>query len=248
MSISDQVHYLDLLGTVVFAITGLLAARRKRLDLFGAIVIAMVTAIGGGTLRDLIIDEPVFWTQDDFYIYLVVITAISFFFLARLRRLPVKLLVFFDALGLAVFTVVGTQKAMELGFSDPIAIMTGVMTGAVGGMIRDVLVGEVPLVLRKEIYATASFFGASALLLLVQMGIAIEIAIWVSITITLGMRVLAIIFNIELPVFVSYKPPSVENEKQPMNRDDNKSDTQGHTLNKPKSISQSEKSDDDYHY
>lgn len=207
MSISFLIHYLDLLGTVVFAITGLLAARRKQLDLFGAIVIAMVTAIGGGTLRDLIIDQPVFWTQDEFYIYLVVITAVAFFFLARFRRLPVKLLVFLDAMGLAAFTVIGTQKAMELGFADPIAIMTGVMTGVVGGMIRDVLVGEMPLVLRKEIYATASFFGASALLLLADLGVSLDFAILISIFITLSFRVFAIIYHIELPVFISYKAP-----------------------------------------
>lgn len=208
MTLVSYIHYLDLLGTVVFAITGLLAARRKQLDLFGAIVIAMVTAIGGGTLRDLIIDAPVFWTQDDFYIYLVVFTTLLFFFLARFRRLPVKLLLILDALGLAVFTVIGTQKAMELGFSDPIAIMTGIMTGVVGGMIRDVLVGEMPLVLRKEIYATASFFGASIFLLMEDIGVSIDTAMALSIIVTLGMRVLAILYNIKLPTFISYKAPS----------------------------------------
>lgn len=205
MTLAFILHYLDLLGTVVFAITGLLAARRKQLDLFGAIVIAMVTAIGGGTLRDLIIDVPVFWTQEDLYIYVVVISAVMLFFLARFRRLPVKLLLFLDALGLAVFTVIGTQKAMMLGFSDPIAIMTGIMTGVVGGVIRDVLVGEVPLVFRKEIYATASFVGASIFLSLEHLGVSIDVAVLLSIAITLLIRVLAIEFNMELPVFISYK-------------------------------------------
>ncbi|MBD3754186.1 MAG: trimeric intracellular cation channel family protein [Gammaproteobacteria bacterium] len=207
MALVQILHYLDLIGTVVFAITGLLAARRKQLDLFGAIVIAMVTAIGGGTMRDLIIDVPVFWTQDDLYIYVVVISALLLFFLARYKRLPVKMLLFLDALGLAVFTVIGTQKAMALGFSDPIAIMTGIMTGVVGGVIRDVLVGEVPLVFRKEIYATASFVGASLLLLLIQWGVATDWAVVVSIIVTLSMRVFAIMFNIELPVFISYRAP-----------------------------------------
>lgn len=205
MTLTSILYSLDLLGTVVFAITGLLAARRKMLDLFGAIVIAMVTAIGGGTLRDLIIGVPVFWTQNDIYIYIVVIAAMMLFFLARYRRLPVKLLLFLDALGLAVFTVIGTQKAMALGFSDPIAIMTGIMTGVVGGIIRDVLVGEVPLVFRKEIYATASFVGASMFLLLEHLGFSIDIAVIVAILATLGLRVGAIMFNIELPVFISYK-------------------------------------------
>ncbi|BCN93319.1 membrane protein [Thiomicrorhabdus immobilis] len=210
MTLAFTLHYLDLLGTVVFAITGLLAARRKQLDLFGAIVIAMVTAIGGGTLRDLIIDVPVFWTQQDIYIYIVVISALFLFFFARFKRLPVKLLLFLDALGLAVFTVIGTQKAMALGFSDPIAIMTGIMTGVVGGIIRDVLVGEVPLVFRKEIYATASFTGASIFLLMEQIGFAIDTAVIVSIVITLLMRVWAIMYNIELPVFISYKAPEIQ--------------------------------------
>lgn len=209
MTLSHTLYYLDLLGTAVFAITGLLAARRKQLDLFGAIVIAMVTAIGGGTLRDLIINVPVFWTQHDVYIYVVVVSAMSLFFLARFRRLPIKLLLFLDALGLAVFTVIGTQKAMALGFSDPIAIMTGIMTGVVGGIIRDVLVGEVPLVFRKEIYATASFAGASIFLLMVHFSITTDTAVIISILITLSMRVWAIIFNIELPVFISYKPKQV---------------------------------------
>ena len=227
MTLAFTLHYLDLLGTLVFAITGLLAARRKQLDLFGAIVIAMVTAIGGGTLRDLIIDEPVFWTQDDTYIYIVVISALFLFFFARFRRLPVRLLLFLDALGLAVFTVIGTEKALALGFSDPIAIMTGIMTGVVGGIIRDVLVGEVPLVFRKEIYATASFVGASIFLLMEHAGFAIDVSVVVSIFITLLMRVWAIMFNIELPVFISYKAPEAHVQKKPQKKSKNKADKLG---------------------
>ena len=205
MTLAHTLNYLDLLGTVVFAITGLLAARRKALDLFGAIVIAMVAAIGGGTLRDLIIGQPVFWTQNDLYIFVVVISALLLFFLARYKRLPIKLLLFLDALGLAVFTVIGTQKAMMLGFSDPVAIMTGIMTGVAGGIMRDVLVGEVPLVFRKEIYATASFVGASLFLILEQVGFSMDLAIIAAILATLSLRVGAILFHIELPVFISYK-------------------------------------------
>ncbi|WP_321323441.1 trimeric intracellular cation channel family protein [Thiomicrorhabdus sp.] len=229
MTLALTLYYLDLLGTAVFAITGLLAARRKQLDLFGAIVIAMVTAIGGGTLRDLIIDVPVFWTQHDIYIYVVVVSAMSLFFLARFRRLPIKLLLFLDALGLAVFTVIGTQKAMALGFSDPIAIMTGIMTGVVGGVIRDVLVGEVPLVFRKEIYATASFAGASIFLLMVHFSMDTDTAVIISILITLSMRVWAIIYNIELPVFISYKPKEVMSF---IKQDDLKSPTHENYKNK----------------
>jgi len=225
MTLAFSLYYLDLVGTVVFAITGLLAARRKQLDLFGAIVIAMVTAIGGGTLRDLIIGVPVFWTQNDIYIYVVVIAAMALFFLARFKRLPVKMLLFLDALGLAVFTVIGTQKAMALGLSDPIVIMTGIMTGVVGGIIRDVLVGEVPLVFRKEIYATASFTGASIFLLMEHAGFSIDIVVIVSIVITLLMRVLAIMYNIELPVFITYKSPDIpKDSKKTSNSTHNEAD------------------------
>lgn len=217
MTLASILYSLDLLGTVVFAITGLLAARRKMLDLFGAIVIAMVTAIGGGTLRDLIIGVPVFWTQNDIYIYIVVVAAMMLFFLARYRRLPVKLLLFLDALGLAVFTVIGTQKAMALGLSDPIAIMTGIMTGVVGGIIRDVLVGEVPLVFRKEIYATASFVGASLFLVLEHWGFSIDVAVLAAIIVTFLMRVVAIQFNIELPVFISYKANRIAKARKSQN-------------------------------
>ncbi|MGE4500160.1 MAG: trimeric intracellular cation channel family protein [Hydrogenovibrio sp.] len=201
MNLAATLHYLDLLGTVVFAMTGLLAASRKQLDLFGAIVIAMVTAVGGGTLRDLILDQPVFWLSENIYIYVVVISTLFLFFYARFRSLPTRLLLFLDALGLAVFSVIGAQKAMALGLSDPIVIMTGVMTGVVGGVIRDVLMGEVPLIFRKEIYATASFVGISLLLLLVGWGVSVDVSVIVSILVIFILRAWAVQFNIGLPVF-----------------------------------------------
>jgi uncharacterized membrane protein YeiH len=201
MNILLSLHYLDLLGTVVFAITGLLAASRKQLDLFGAIVIAMVTAIGGGTLRDIILDQPVFWVSQPIYIYVIVVSALFMFFYARFRPAPMRLLLLLDALGLAVFTVIGAQKAMALGLSDPIIIMTGIMTGVAGGVIRDVLVGEVPLILRKEIYATASFLGASVFVLLNDYLHQGEWAIVIAVLVVFGLRLMAIIGNYSLPVF-----------------------------------------------
>ncbi|PLA74376.1 hypothetical protein CYQ88_06735 [Hydrogenovibrio sp. SC-1] len=201
MNLLQTLYFLDLLGTVVFAMTGLLAASRKQLDLFGAVVIAMVTAVGGGTLRDLILDQPVFWITQNIYIYVVVISTLFLFFYARFKTIPITLLVYLDALGLAVFSVIGAQKAMALGLSDPIVIMTGVMTGVVGGVIRDVLMGEVPLIFRKEIYATASFVGISLLLVLVDMKIPMDMAIIASIGVIFIFRVWAILFNIGLPVF-----------------------------------------------
>ncbi|RUM93353.1 MAG: trimeric intracellular cation channel family protein [Thiomicrospira sp.] len=201
MNLVQTLYYLDLLGTVVFAMTGLLAASRKQLDLFGAIVIAMVTAVGGGTLRDLILDQPVFWVEHNIYIYVVVFSTLFLFFYARIKEIPVKLLLYLDALGLAVFSVIGAQKAMALGLSDPIIIMTGVMTGVVGGVIRDVLMGEVPLIFRKEIYATASFMGISLLLVLVHLNLPVDLAVILSVMVIFSLRIWAILFNIGLPVF-----------------------------------------------
>ncbi|QBZ83198.1 membrane protein [Hydrogenovibrio crunogenus] len=201
MNLVQTLYYLDLLGTVVFAMTGLLAASRKQLDLFGAIVIAMVTAVGGGTLRDLILDQPVFWVEHNIYIYVVVFSTLFLFFYARIKEIPVKLLLYLDALGLAVFSVIGAQKAMALGLSDPIIIMTGVMTGVVGGVIRDVLMGEVPLIFRKEIYATASFIGISLLLVLVHLNLPVDLAVILSVMVIFSLRIWAILFNIGLPVF-----------------------------------------------
>ena len=203
MTFLSAIHYLDLLGTVVFAITGLLAASRKQLDLFGAIVLAMVTAVGGGTLRDLILDVPVFWTQQTIYIYVILASTVFMYVYARYFDVPVRLLLVLDALGLAVFTVIGAQKAFDLGFSDPIVIMTGVMTGVVGGVIRDVLVGEVPLIFRKEIYATASFLGASVLVLGFYYLPSRELASVLAIMLVFGLRLLAIQRNYCLPVFAT---------------------------------------------
>ncbi len=201
MNFDMTISALDLLGTVVFAITGLLAASRKQLDLFGAIVIAMVTAIGGGTLRDLILDQPVFWVTQPLYIYIVVVAALFMFFYAKFKPAPMRLLLYLDALGLAVFTAIGAQKAMDLGLSDPIIIMTAIMTGAAGGVIRDVLVGEVPLILRKEIYATASFVGASVMLLSAELFEQQEVAVILCIVVVFSLRIVAIVTNYSLPVF-----------------------------------------------
>lgn len=204
--IYNNLHYLDLLGTVVFAFTGLLAASRKQLDLFGAIVIAMVTAIGGGTLRDLILDQPVFWIQNPIYIYVVVIATLFLFIYARFKNPPMKSLLFLDAIGLATFTVIGAYKAISLGFPDAIVVIIGVMTGVAGGIIRDVLVGEIPLIFRKEIYATASFAGASLLLILINLELGLDLAILLSMLVILLLRLLAIIYNISLPIFKPINP------------------------------------------
>lgn len=162
-----MLYSLDLFGTFVFAVTGSLATGRRSLDLFGVVVLGIVTAIGGGTLRDLILRAPeVFWVSDTTYLWVAAGGAVATFLLVRRYRLPTKALLVADAVGLAVFTMIGFRRALELDAPLAVAVVMGVMTGVAGGVIRDVLAGRVPLILRKEIYATAALAGAVLLVLL----------------------------------------------------------------------------------
>jgi uncharacterized membrane protein YeiH len=195
-------YYLDLFGIAVFAATGALAAGRKNLDLFGVLVLALVTAIGGGTLRDMALGAtPVFWITDSTYIAVATVAAVLTVLCARHARLPRRLLPVADAVGLATFTVLGTDKALKLGVSEEIAIIMGVMSGVVGGMLRDVLVGEVPLVLRREIYATACIAGAGAFILANRLLADPALASALGAFVVLGLRLAAIHWNLSLPVF-----------------------------------------------
>lgn len=194
---------LEIVGTIVFAITGLLAAGRHHLDLFGALVLATVTAIGGGTLRDLILDVPVFWLAHTEYLYMIIVTTILVFLYRRTHVIPIHMLLLLDAIGLAVFTFIGTQKALSLGYADVIAVVMGIMTGVVGGMIRDILVGEVPLILRQEIYATASFLGASVYVLAFHWLSWVELGIVLSLLATLLARLGGVFLGWRLPKFIT---------------------------------------------
>ena len=198
----SMIYVLDLFGVIVFAITGSLAAGKKHMDLFGVIVVALATALGGGTLRDLVLGvHPVFWIADPTYIYVGSGAALLTFVLARFINRLDKVLQIADAFGLAVFTVIGTQKAMDLGVPPVISVIMGVMTGVAGGMIRDLLTGEIPLILRAEIYATASLCGASAFVGLSPFHSSMHFNIYASVLVTLGLRLAAIRWNLSLPVF-----------------------------------------------
>ena len=157
-----MMYYLDILGTTIFAVTGSLAAGRKHLDVFGVVVLSLATALGGGTLRDVALGSlPVFWVADPLYIIAAGVASLATFAVARVHRLPEGLLRVADALGLAVFTVIGAERALAAGAPYLVAVLMGMVTGVAGGMIRDLLSGEVPLILRREIYATASLCGAA---------------------------------------------------------------------------------------
>jgi uncharacterized membrane protein YeiH len=195
-------HYvLDLLGVGVFAISGVLAAGRKSLDVLGVAVIAVVTAIGGGTLRDVLLDRhPIFWIADPAYLWVILAaTGITLgylrFWIASRRALLVA-----DALGLAFFTISGVQITQQAGHSDPIALLMGTITGVAGGVLRDVLTAEIPLILRPgRLYATAALAGAGLYVLLAGHGVSTEAAALAGMGATAGLRLAAIFWRLELP-------------------------------------------------
>src|SRR5690606_12060419 len=163
----------NLFGVAVFAISGALAAGRKSLDLVGVVVLATVTAVGGGTLRDLLLDRhPVFWIAETENLVVALAAALLTLVYVRFRHPPERALLIADGLGLAVFTIGGTQIAAATGMSGFLPAIMGVMTGVAGGAVRDVLTAEIPLILRRgHLYATAALAGASLYLLLVEAGI-----------------------------------------------------------------------------
>ncbi|MCP4320789.1 MAG: trimeric intracellular cation channel family protein [Psychromonas sp.] len=201
--LDDFIYISDMIGVIACAISGVLVATRLRMDPFGIAVLAGVTGIGGGTLRDMMMGAtPVFWIVDNTYIYVILMTAaVSVFWLHRIHRFPVFLLPILDAFGLAIFTIIGAQKALVLGFSGPVAIVMGCVTGVVGGMIRDMLSGQIPFVLQKEIYATASILGAILYVICHYFGFEAITSMVIAMLGTLSLRLSAIYWHLSLPIF-----------------------------------------------
>lgn len=198
------IYGLDLFGVAVFAVSGSLAAGRIRMDVFGVIVLGLVTALGGGTLRDVLLDAgPVFWVEDRVYLLVAVTSSLATFVAARLISIPWQGLLISDALGLAVFMAIGTAKALAVTGAPSVAMVMGVMTGVAGGMVRDVLSAEVPLVLRKEIYATAALCGSLVYVILNGLGRSNITCLALAAMTTLAIRLAAIHWNLSLPVFKS---------------------------------------------
>lgn len=196
-------YELSLLAVGVFAATGVLEAGRKPLDLFGIVVIAMVAALGGGTLRDLLLDRTVFWVADVAYIAAAMGGGLLTFALARLVHLPVRLFLIPDALGLALATVLGTRIALGLEVHWFVASLMGVITGVFGGILRDVLCNEVPLIFTAELYATAAWSGALLFVLLKSQGLAGPLAILPPMLLIFLIRMAGMVWHITLPRFVA---------------------------------------------
>jgi len=185
----------------VFAISGALAAGRRSLDLIGVVVIATVTAVGGGTLRDLLLGRTVFWLADPTYLYVSLVAAMLTVLYARYRHPPDRLILYADALGLALFTISGAQIAQSLGHSGIVVVIMGASTGVAGGLLRDVLCAEIPLILRRgRMYASASIAGVVAYLLLENLLDRTPAAVLGMLTIA-GLRLAAIAWDLTLPVF-----------------------------------------------
>ena len=198
---ADALAWIDLLGVAVFAASGALVASRKRMDLVGFALVATVTGIGGGTLRDVLLDRPVFWLHAPHYLLLCAGVALALFFVAPFvqRRYPV--LLWADAAGLATFATLGARVALEAGFGATVAVLMGVMSATFGGLIRDVLCGEIPLILRREIYATAAALGAGVHVALTALPLPPGAATLGGIVAGFAARALGIGLGLSLPVY-----------------------------------------------
>lgn len=191
---------VDILGTVAFAISGVLVAMEKRLDLFGVGIIALVTAIGGGTLRDMLIgNTPVTWTTTPMYMYIILGTVIvTILFQSRLKYLRTSLFLF-DTIGIGFYTMIGINKGMEAGLEPLICITLGTITASFGGVLRDILCNEIPVIFRKEIYATACILGGAGYFLLRQTPLPEGYAYLLGVVIVIGIRLAAVRYHITLP-------------------------------------------------
>jgi uncharacterized membrane protein YeiH len=198
-------YVFDLMGVAVFAVSGALAAGRKGLDLFGVLVIAAITAIGGGTLRDLLLDRhPIFWMVDATYLTVTCAAALLTIVYVRYRPAPRRALLVADALGLALFAISGARIAEATGLGPVIVVLLGTMTGVAGGILRDVLSAQVPLILQRDIYATAAVAGISVYLLLQWLGVPRPVPSAAGMVAVVVLRLLAIERGLHLPVV---RPP-----------------------------------------
>lgn len=199
-----QIQYLfELLGTCFFAISGALVANKKSTqDWFGVTFIGFITAIGGGSLRDVLLGSfPIVWVKDVYFVYAILIgTVLASVFYTTLHKLR-KTLFLFDTLGIALFTIVGTEKAISLGAGPVTAAIMGMFSAVMGGVLRDMLTNEIPIIFHKEIYATACLAGAVLYLLLFYFHVDRNINFWISGGVIAIIRILAVRYNLSLPKF-----------------------------------------------
>jgi uncharacterized membrane protein YeiH len=203
MSIPIEFNFItviDLLGTFAFAISGIRLASGKNIDWFGAYIIGLVTAIGGGTTRDLLLDVTPFWMQDaKYFITTGVALLAALLFKEKLFKWG-NTLFLFDAIGLGLFTIIGIVKSLEAGFPFWVCIIMGTITGSVGGVLRDVIINEIPLLFRKDLYATACLAGGFVYFACYQFKILMPVSELIAALTVIVIRILAVKFHLRLPI------------------------------------------------
>jgi len=194
-----------MLGIIAFSVTGVIAAGKRNMDIFSIILLGVVTALGGGTLRDMILDaRPVFWINDLTYLWVAVIAAALTFFSVRLVSRILKLFIYIDTFGMALFTILAMEKALSLGNNYTVSVLMGLITGISGGMLRDILTGRMPLLLGREFYATPALLGASLYALLDSFFPALSNAWLYGLAAIIILRLLAIHYGLYYPRWLTY--------------------------------------------
>lgn len=191
--------FFDIIGTIAFAFSGVLTAINKRLDPFGILIIAFVTAIGGGTIRDILIGVPVMWMQDLTYVYVIFLSTIFAVVFRKRINYILKPLLLFDTIGIALYTIVGVEKGIASGFSPIICISLGTITACFGGVLRDLLCNEIPIIFRREVYATACIVGGGSYFLLMRTPLSADWIVVISGLVVMTIRLLAVYFDLSLP-------------------------------------------------
>lgn len=208
----ELIYYFDIVGTFAFAISGALVASKRKFDLFGVIIIAFVTAVGGGMLRDVLIDaHPINWIGDLNYIWTILIAVVcTFLFKSKIAPLA-KTLFLFDTIGIGVFTLLGLEKGLSFNLHPFVALVMGMVSSVMGGVLRDVLTNRVPLIFKKEIYASACLIGGIVYLVLVQYNVPQAALYLITISSIVSIRLVAVKYKLQLPrikddVFGKVKP------------------------------------------
>jgi uncharacterized membrane protein YeiH len=203
MSFDSVTAMLDWFGVIVFAVSGALVASRRQMDLIGFALLGTVTGIGGGTVRDLLLGLPVFWIQEPGYLIACVLVSCVVFFTAHIPQSRYRLLLWFDGFGLALFAVIGAERALLAGSGPIVAVVMGVITATFGGILRDVLGAETPIILSREVYVTAALLGAIVFVASSGVGFSREAALCAGLTAGFALRGAALHWGWSLP---RYRP------------------------------------------
>lgn len=198
--------YIFIIAITAEAMSGALAAGRRNMDMFGVALIAFLTALGGGTVRDVVLGNfPVTWTQHPPYIYLTITAGLATMLVARFMKHLHQIFLILDGMGLVAFTIIGCNVALKLDYETPVVVMAGITTGIFGGILRDLMCNRTPQVLRHELYASISLLVALLYLYLLERGVDHDINMLASFSVGLALRMIAIRWRLSLPIF-SYAP------------------------------------------